>query len=102
MIKKINKISKFAIFDNFKWSPDLPKFKKFNILYGWNWTGKTTLSRVFQCYESGLPDKDFSDSHFELELDNGAKLNQQNLVNVLDIRVFSAWPKSRKRLISIS
>ena len=91
MIKKINKISKFAIFDNFKWSPDLPKFKKFNILYGWNWTGKTTLSRVFQCYESGLPDKDFSDSHFELELDNGVKLNQQNLVNVLDIRVFNKF-----------
>ena len=89
MIKKINKIKKFGIFDGFKWLADLPEFNKFNILYGWNWTGKTTLSRIFQCYEFGTFDKDFPDSEFELELNNGLKLNHQNLNNTLKIRVFN-------------
>jgi wobble nucleotide-excising tRNase len=89
MIKKINKIKKFGLFDDFNWSTDLPEFKRFNILYGWNWTGKTTLSRVFQCYEHGSIDKDFPSSEFEIELNDGAKLNQQNLDHDLKIRVFN-------------
>lgn len=67
----------------------MPEFKRFNVLYGWNWSGKTTLSRIFQCFECGDFDKDYPDAQFELELDDGVKLDQRNLANVLNIRVFN-------------
>lgn len=36
---------------------ELPDFKRYNLIYGWNGSGKTMLSRVFQTMETGsLPD----------------------------------------------
>ncbi|MCW5199778.1 AAA family ATPase [Desulfobulbus sp. F1] len=51
MICSIQKISSFGVFDNFQWSNELPDFKQFNLIYGWNYSGKTTLSRAFRCFE---------------------------------------------------
>jgi wobble nucleotide-excising tRNase len=53
MITKINKIKDFGVFKNFKNSGTIPEFKKFNLIYGWNYSGKTMLSRVFRCLEKG-------------------------------------------------
>lgn len=53
MIKKIKSINNFAVFENFNWNnsvktPDgaVMEFTKLNILYGRNYSGKTTLSRI--------------------------------------------------------
>lgn len=53
MIKKIGTIKHFAVFENYNWdlsSTDKNgqplKFEKINILYGRNYSGKTTLSRI--------------------------------------------------------
>jgi len=40
-----------GIFRNFDWPRDLPELGRFNIVYGWNGTGKTTLSRVLRHLE---------------------------------------------------
>ena len=45
MITKINRIRKFGVFQNMDWGA-LPEFKKKNLIYGWNYSGKTTLSRL--------------------------------------------------------
>ena len=53
MIEKITKLKNIGIFD-FEWNDQkVPLFKKYNILYGWNCTGKTTISRLFSILESG-------------------------------------------------
>lgn len=51
MIRKIAKLTNFGIFQDFQWKTELPDFKKFNLIYGWNRSGKTTISRVFESCE---------------------------------------------------
>ena len=51
---RINHISKsrdFEIYRNFSWSSDLNEFGQFNLIYGWNRTRKTTLSRLLRNLE---------------------------------------------------
>jgi len=54
MITKISKLKDFGIFHDFSWERKLPEFKKFNLIYGWNRSGKTTISRVFESPNSTL------------------------------------------------
>ena len=49
MISRVQSIKSFGVFADFQWLNSLPEFKKFNLIYGWNYSGKTTLSRVFRC-----------------------------------------------------
>lgn len=65
MITKINKIKDFGVLKNFNGSA-LPEFKTFNLIYGWNYSGKTTLSRVFRCLEKGKLHDDYLLATFEL------------------------------------
>lgn len=46
-IKKITKITGLGIYRDFTWEEGLPEFSDFNLIYGWNYSGKTTLSRIF-------------------------------------------------------
>lgn len=48
IIKNIE-IGKYRRFKNFRGT--IPDFKQFNLLYGWNYSGKTTLSRIFAFYD---------------------------------------------------
>jgi len=51
-INKINYIKETEAFNNFVWDRSLPEFKKRNLIYGWNGSGKTSLSRVFKLLEN--------------------------------------------------
>ncbi len=51
MIAKISKLKNFGIFHDFSWKAELPEFQRFNLIYGWNRSGKTTVSRVFASCE---------------------------------------------------
>ncbi|MBI9054386.1 MAG: AAA family ATPase [Bacteroidales bacterium] len=82
MIKKIESIKEFGIYKNFNWatSLDIKNFNHKNLFYGWNYSGKTTLSRIFSSlrdkkihegYEKGkfkikTSDGDFDSSDLEL------------------------------------
>ena len=66
MITKINKIKDFGVFKNFSGNT-LPEFQVFNLIYGWNYSGKTTLSRVFGCLEKGRLHDDYLSATFEME-----------------------------------
>lgn len=48
-ISKVSEISDVGIYRNFSWPEELPEFSNFNLIFGWNYSGKTTLSRVFDC-----------------------------------------------------
>ncbi len=88
MIEKIKKIKNFGVFDNYQAPADLPDFKKYNLIYGWNASGKTTLSRLFRCLELQAPHNDFSEADFQLQTDGGI-INRANLPQNFNIRVFN-------------
>ena len=50
-IDRISRLPSCGIFRNFTWPSDLPGFGRYNVIYGWNGTGKTTLSRLFRDLE---------------------------------------------------
>jgi wobble nucleotide-excising tRNase len=87
MITKINKIKDFGVLKNFNGNA-LPEFKTFNLIYGWNYSGKTTLSRVFRCLEKGKLHDDYLSATFELE---NATAKYDNTFSVIpNIRVFNS------------
>lgn len=47
-IERIERISDYRIFRNYEWPGDLPGFSRYNLIYGWNGTGKTTLSSIYR------------------------------------------------------
>jgi len=53
IVKKITKLKNMGVFVNYSWTSDLPEFKKYNVIYGWNGTGKTTLSKMFDALNTG-------------------------------------------------
>lgn len=97
MIKKIGTIKHFAVFENYNWdlsSTDKNgqplKFEKINILYGRNYSGKTTLSRIFRSLETGQLPENYDDPQYELIDENGNKIDQNNLADFSSpVRVFN-------------
>jgi wobble nucleotide-excising tRNase len=87
MITKINKIKEFGVFKNFNGCA-LPEFKTFNLIYGWNYSGKTTLSRVFRCLEKGKLHDDYLTATFELE--NATTKYDNTFAIKPNIRVFNS------------
>jgi wobble nucleotide-excising tRNase len=71
MIRRIQHIKAFGVFADFQWPAGLPEFKQFNLIYGWNYSGKTTLSRVFRCFELKLPHVDFTGAQVQLKAEDG-------------------------------
>ena len=54
-IVRVSRLRGCGIFRDFTWPSDLPEFGRYNLIYGWNGTGKTTLSRLFRDLELGAP-----------------------------------------------
>jgi len=82
MDSKIAKISKIKnlglLFSDYEWDidrkqeSDLPEFKKFNLIYGWNGTGKTTLSRLFEA----LGGEEIDNLQYEIVTEDGCTYKQ--------------------------
>jgi len=87
-IKKVNKINNFGTFNNFNWHDNCQEFGKYNFFYGWNYSGKTTLSRIFRCLEMKEKHSDFEDAEFSLETDNG-NITHRDISKDYPIRVFN-------------
>jgi wobble nucleotide-excising tRNase len=94
MIQRID-IKNFGSFSNFVWNAQIKKdgnvvdFKKLNILYGRNYSGKTTLSRIVRSLETGeLPSK-YSSPEFSIKTDEGI-INETGIQSHgLNVRVFN-------------
>ena len=50
-IERVRQLRGCGVFRDFAWPSDLPEFGRYNLIYGWNGTGKTTLSRLFRDLE---------------------------------------------------
>ncbi|MEJ1298950.1 MAG: AAA family ATPase [Candidatus Sedimenticola sp. (ex Thyasira tokunagai)] len=51
-IERIERISDYRIYRDFRWPSDLLDFSRYNLFYGWNGSGKTTLSSIFGSLQS--------------------------------------------------
>ena len=69
MILRLTSIDQFGVLDDFKWNRDnkLQDFKEKNIIYGWNYSGKTTLSRLFSSLKDKKLHEDFNSAKFKLK-----------------------------------
>ncbi|WP_180146305.1 AAA family ATPase [Acinetobacter sp. YH12052] len=89
-IKRISKIDNFSIFKNFDWATSLTyqnnkgqsevyDFKDINILYGRNYSGKTSLSKIIRSLEKKqLPPK-YDNPDFKIKLSDNTEITQNNL-----------------------
>ncbi len=80
MIAKID-VSQFGLFKNYAWDTVISNetFKKINIIYGRNYSGKTTLSRMFKCIEDTIMHKDYLACQFKVMLTGGQIITNSNL-----------------------
>lgn len=87
MIKKIKFIKNVGVFRDYKWPDNLPEFARKNLIYGWNYSGKTTLSRIFKSIElDSISDKGW---RFELLTNEDSILTHKNLSAGFPVRVFN-------------
>ena len=92
IIKRIKSIKNFGVFNNYRIGGNTRDFNERNIIYGWNYSGKTTLSRLFYFLnkEVEIPAEN-SNIEFEIELNNGQIITQENRVlSPLSIKVFNS------------
>lgn len=93
MITKINKLKRFGIYQDYTWG-GIDDFKKKNLVYGWNYSGKTTLSKLFQVLEFKDKNRCFGGSEIEVTCDDGLSVqifNQDRLDNFpFEVKVFNS------------
>ena len=52
IVQRITKLKHPGTLHDFVWPADLPDFGRYNLVYGWNGSGKTTISRLFRALET--------------------------------------------------
>lgn len=89
MFKKID-IKKFGLYKRFVWQANMKPFSRVNIIYGRNYSGKTTLSRIFDCVGQAAMHKDYADGEFTLKTDTDEEVTNNNLEYDGLVRVYNA------------
>jgi wobble nucleotide-excising tRNase len=87
-LKNIKEIKNIDAFDVFSW--DGEDCKRYNLIYGWNGSGKTTISRILNFIERKvihIPELQTID--FTVHTDEGLIKKQDLETNSQDIRVFN-------------
>lgn len=97
MIKKIESIGNLTVFQDFDWnqavrdkSGAVQNFKTINIIYGRNYSGKTTLSRILRAMETGELSDKFENPSFTVTIADGTQTKESSLTDHgKKIRVFN-------------
>lgn len=93
MLTKIDFIKNLAVFSDFSWKNSLgnsENFEKLNIIYGRNYSGKTTLSRIIRAFEIGKLSDKYKNPEFQISTDESYKLTQNIISNKQNFRVFNS------------
>lgn len=108
-IKKIKHIKNLAVFQDFNWDSamrdshgNISEFNPINIIYGRNYSGKTTLSRIMRALELGSISDKYENPEFTVSFKDLADITQNNLSSHnKKIRVFNEdFVKENLRFIS--
>ena len=97
MITKFKSIKNLAVFQNYVWDSvvcdtigNVALFKDINVIYGRNYSGKTTLSRIIRALEKGEISEKYESPEFEVSMTGIADATQGNLTaHGKKIRVFN-------------
>jgi wobble nucleotide-excising tRNase len=97
MIVKFKTIKNLAVFQGFIWDNsvrndggNISTFKDINIIYGRNYSGKTTLSRIVRALEIGVISDKYENPEFEVSIKDLADTSIANLTaHGKKIRVFN-------------
>lgn len=97
MITKIDSIKRLAVYKDFNWDNEVIKpnnsienFDHINILYGQNYSGKTTLSRLFRALETKKLSSKYRNPDFKISFNDSSEINQTNFQqNNQLVRVFN-------------
>lgn len=97
MISKIKSIGNLAVFKDFDWDKEVRNesgnvldFQAINIIYGRNYSGKTTLSRILRAMEIGHLSDKFENPSFSVTLADGTQVTQTTLLGHGEtVRVFN-------------
>ncbi|MDP2038396.1 MAG: AAA family ATPase [Ignavibacteria bacterium] len=92
MLTKLNKVKNFGIFKDFTWVTSINPFKKRNLIYGWNYSGKTTFSKLFNNLEKKskihFPEAEYT---FEIEKNNDTYTQEQLSDFPYLVKVFNSF-----------
>lgn len=88
MITKFKNIKNLAVFKNFDWDNNLRNqrnevvlFKRINILYGRNYSGKTTLSRIVRALETGAISNKYENPECSICITDNDDVTQLDFTN---------------------
>lgn len=110
MITTIQKLKNFGIFKNYT-NGTTQNFGKYNLVYGWNGTGKSTLSSLFSSLEKKAPHPKFTGSEFSIITDSGSPITEKNIsTHSLNVQVFNQkfvqenidWDNSVKSILLVA
>lgn len=110
MIDNINLIQNLGIYKDYKINAKLQPFNRFNLFYGWNGSGKTTISRLFRMIEKGEIPNDYINIKFNIEIES-KKYNEKNYTSINEkIFVFNeefieeniSWDESINKILLLS
>lgn len=97
MIKKFLKINNLGVFKDFEWdknvvnSKGVPFFlQDINIIFGRNYSGKTTISRIFRAFEVRAGLEKYEGGTFKFEMNDKSTVDENTLENLsYPVRVFN-------------
>ena len=91
MLTGIQTLKTFGIFDEYTRPAGMKDFCDRNVIYGWNYSGKTTLSRLFHALNEKAPHPDMVGCKFSLTDQGGATITEVNLAaSTKTVRVFNS------------
>lgn len=97
MIKKFKTIKNFAVYKNFNWDAsvrdkddNISEFRKINIIYGRNYSGKTSLSRIIRAFETGAISSKYLNPEFVVTINGLPDVDNSNFKSINQVvRVFN-------------
>ena len=94
MLKKID-IQSFGLFQDYNWTCKIgddknATFKDINIIYGRNYSGKTTLSRIFKWIEDGKINDNYKNCKFTITDNENNTITETNLSYKNIFRVYNS------------
>lgn len=90
MLKSIEKIKGLGVYQSYNKPAGTQDFGIKNLIYGWNYSGKTTLSRLFAQIENKSANPDLSGCEFTIATVDDS-INEKNFIGCnLSVRVFNS------------
>ncbi|WP_439884779.1 AAA family ATPase [Pseudomonas syringae] len=90
MIKSIQKIKGLGVYADYSRPADTQEFASKNLIYGWNYSGKTTLSRLFGLLESKKVNSDLNECSFTFDTHDGPITERNYIQSNSIVRVFNS------------